>query len=173
MDKSHKRLRGILFVCTGNICRSPMAAGLLTEHVGPGSRYRIQSAGTRGLDGQRAHPLAVEEMRKRGVDLSAHRARTVTPYLLAASDLILTMEQEHKLWIEAKMPAVRNRIYLLGHWQDMEIRDPIYGGRADFERVADQVELFLLDWRLSQIQVAVRPQRHRSEARRRQRITAE
>lgn len=124
-----------------------MAAGLLAKHVGPESQCRIQSAGIQGVDGQGAHPLALDEMRKRGVDLSAHRARTVTPYLLAASDLILTMEQVHKLWIATKMPTVQNRIYLLGHWRNMEIRDPINGGRADFERIADQVEQCLADWR--------------------------
>lgn len=140
------RLRVILFVCTGNICRSPMAAGLLARHVGSEPGLNIQSAGIQGVDGKGAHPLALEEMRKRGVDLSDHRARTVSPDLLTKSDLILTMEQVHKFWIETRMPTVRGRVYLLGHGRNAEIHDPVNGAGPDFERVADQLDAFLMDW---------------------------
>lgn len=146
MKRTESTCKGILFICTGNICRSPMAAGLSSKCGLGESGQIIRSAGTRGVDGQTAHPLALDYMDTRGIDLSSHRARTVTPALLTAFDLILTMELAHKTWIETRMPAVRGRVHLLGCWRNLEIVDPINGGRHDFERAAEQIEQCLVDW---------------------------
>lgn len=123
-----------------------MAAALFANYRVAGCSRIIRSAGIQGLDGQSAHPLAQEQMQKRGIDISDHRARTVTPNLLTAFDLILVMETSHWSWIATRMPTVRERVYLLGHWRDLEIVDPVYGGRPQFEYVAEEIEECLSDW---------------------------
>ena len=81
-----------------------MAEVLLRDQVSPRDEYAISSAGIRGLDGQPAHPLAIELVEERGLDLSNHRARTVSPDMLYDADLILTMEDNQKRWPESTMP---------------------------------------------------------------------
>lgn len=135
---------GILFICTGNICRSPMAEALLRK--GSGRDRVIGSVGLQGLDGEAVHPLAREQMDRRGIDISGHRARSITPNLLLESRLILVMEAAHQAWLETNMPMVQGRVSLLGYWRGLEIVDPIRGGRSDFERCAAQIEECLLDW---------------------------
>jgi protein-tyrosine phosphatase len=135
----------VLFICTGNICRSPMAEALLGKVSGQDHGV-IGSAGLRGMDGEAVHPLAREQMDKRGIDISGHRARSVTPNLLVESSVILVMEAAHQAWLESKMPMVRGRVNLLGYWRGVEVLDPIGGGRSDFELCAAQIEQCLLDW---------------------------
>lgn len=146
MQLNQVQPNGILFVCTGNICRSPMAAAMARGRAGIGYGCIVRSAGTKGIDGHPAHPLALEQMHKRDVDISDHRARTITPNLLTTFDLILVMETEHRMWIEARMPSIQGRIHLLGRWRDLEIVDPVNGGRGDFERVVDDIDQCLGDW---------------------------
>lgn len=137
---------GVLFICTGNICRSPMAEALVKKASGQGRHRIIGSAGLQCMDGEAVHPLAREQMDRRGIDISGHRARSVTPNLLLESSLILVMEAAHQAWLEAKMPMFQGRVNLLGYWRGLEILDPIRGGRSDFERCAAQIEECLLDW---------------------------
>lgn len=142
----------VLFICTGNLCRSPMAAALL-EHDYPAASsdtagaLRVSSAGLRALDGQAAHPLAQAAVRAYHATLAEHRARTVTPDLLAGATLILTMERDHRDWVVARMPALAAHTHLLGRWRDLEIGDPIGGSGADFDRVCAQIHDCLQDWR--------------------------
>ncbi|MBI5062836.1 MAG: low molecular weight phosphotyrosine protein phosphatase [Desulfatitalea sp.] len=85
----------MLMVCTGNICRSPMAAGLLRHRLPPAlqGRVAVSSAGTHSLHGHQAEPLAVQTMAKIGIDIRDHRARHITREMVRQADLILTMEQ--------------------------------------------------------------------------------
>jgi protein-tyrosine phosphatase len=87
----------VLMVCTGNICRSPMAAGLLSHYlpVDLKSQVEVSSAGTHALHGDQAEPHAVRAMDKIGIDIRHHRARQVTREIARGSGLILTMEAAH------------------------------------------------------------------------------
>lgn len=78
--------RRVLFLCTGNSCRSQMAEGLL-RHLGEG-RYEVFSAGTRPAE--RVHPLAVETMAERGIDISAHRPKLLDEFAGQTFDLLIT-----------------------------------------------------------------------------------
>ena len=89
----------ILVICTGNICRSPIAEGLLRDALQ--RRFgetapRVSSAGTSGLEGRRAMPESVEAAAELGTDISGHIARRVTDAMIDGSDLLLCMASEHR-----------------------------------------------------------------------------
>src|SRR5512136_1311836 len=86
----------VLVVCVGNICRSPMAEALLRARLGHWPRFDVSSAGLSALVGRPADESTVALMRERGIDISAHRARQLTPRLVAGSDLVLVMETGHE-----------------------------------------------------------------------------
>jgi protein-tyrosine-phosphatase len=107
----------ILFVCTANQFRSPIAEAYFTRKLtstGAAGTWTVGSAGTWTPAGMPAHPQAVEAAAKLGLDLSAHRTREVSAEMLAAADLIVVMEHSHKEALEAEFPAVRGRVVLLG-----------------------------------------------------------
>src|SRR5947209_6644699 len=102
-------------VCTGNICRSPMAEVLLASRLRErGIDARVESGGTSALVGCPADPMAQELLRARGLDLSRHRARQLTPDLVRGFDLVLAMEPEHQRFLEAIDPTARGRVHRLG-----------------------------------------------------------
>jgi protein-tyrosine-phosphatase len=131
----------ILFVCTGNICRSPMAEGLMVHMLAARSMggFRVRSAGTVALDGRPAEPHAVAAARELGVDIAAHRARSLDPAMAQQADLILVMEQGQADLIARVLPADRQaqRLRLLGTYvpdrESAEIDDP-YGQPLDAYR---------------------------------------
>ena len=110
----------VLFVCTGNICRSPMAAGLL-HHMLPPERQgavHVHSAGTHGLDGEPAAPFAVQAAATLGVDISRHRARSLDPEMVRQADCILVMEPFHRDIVSRALPGKANqRVRLLADFE--------------------------------------------------------
>lgn len=115
MPSSDPALR-VLFVCTGNTCRSPMAAGALRAALGAdAARIEVSSAGTAAWEGQPATDLAVEVAGRDGVDLSGHRSRRATPERLRAADLVLVMERGHLSSAQA-LGADPNRTHVFSEW---------------------------------------------------------
>ena len=132
----------VLIVCVGNICRSPMGEGLARQMF-PGAR--VASAGLSALVGRPADPIAVEIVRERGIDISAHRAQPLTETLVRDFELVLTMESWQTDDVERLAPASRGRVFRLGHWTDFEIRDPYAQPRDAFERAFEGIERGLID----------------------------
>ena len=118
----------ILLVCTGNICRSPMAECIMRqEFTQRGEEVEIQSAGTGAWDGASASEGAYLVSLENGLDLSPHRAALLTPDLVEQADLILTMARHHRVRVEELGGS--GKTFLLGEYAgetgaDAEVSDP-------------------------------------------------
>jgi len=140
---------GILFVCTGNICRSPTAEGVfrhLARERGVLERLRVDSAGT--LDyhvGDPPDPRAIEHAARRGYDLTALRARQVTWTDFTQFERILAMDRGHLRELKGIAPTgslwrIAKFLDYSETWRGLDVPDPYYGGSAGFEEVLDMVE---------------------------------
>ncbi|OEU47317.1 MAG: hypothetical protein BA861_00320 [Desulfobacterales bacterium S3730MH5] len=112
------KINNILFVCTGNICRSPFAEGLLRNALAAKGLKGIEadSAGLLALPGNSATSLAQRVAFEFGVDLSGHRAKSLSEELQAGCDLILVMEKSHEKAVLAAFPEAAGKVLLLRHF---------------------------------------------------------
>lgn len=124
-----------------------MAEALLAEKAAQRSPGTVvESAGIGALVGHAADPMAQELMQERGLDLSGHRARQLSPAMAMDFDLILTMEQGHVKAIEEMSPSMLGRVHRLGRWGDFEIPDPYRKPRQAFEEALSLIDRGVADW---------------------------
>ncbi len=149
-DRSIHRLmqRTILFVCTGNTCRSSMAAALarkiLAQRWGldveklSHNDLEVVSAGIWATDGQKATPEAIRAAKKLGADLSQHRSQKLTIELINSADLIFCMTDFHVKEVRRMAPSAADRLQRLD--ADLDILDPIGGGARIYQTTADRIQ---------------------------------
>jgi low molecular weight protein-tyrosine phosphatase len=141
---------GVLFVCLGNICRSPLAEGIfraMVEEAGLAERFDIDSAGTSGYhDGDRADPRTIETARSRGVRVDSI-SRRVTDEDFTRFDIIIAMDEDNRAKLErlARRGGHASDIRMLREFDpdadgDLAVPDPYYGGARGFDDVHDMVE---------------------------------
>jgi protein-tyrosine phosphatase len=152
-----KRLSSYLlvFVCTGNTCRSPMAEvlarNLIAQHLNCRSEELedrgviVASAGMAASLGGRPSPQAVEVLRARGLDLTQHESQPLADQLVRHADLILTMTRGHRDAILAQWPAAASRVQVLRE-DETDVPDPVGGPAELYARCAEQIEAELKHW---------------------------
>ena len=114
-------IRKILVVCIGNICRSPMAEGLLKKAL---PNLQISSAGISAMVGDGADPIAIHIMAEAGIDISGHRARMLTDAIARDADLILVMDELQKSQLSMQYPYIRGKVFKLAEATKQDIHDP-------------------------------------------------
>ncbi|MBM3316605.1 MAG: ribose 5-phosphate isomerase B [Candidatus Eisenbacteria bacterium] len=139
----------VLFVCTGNTCRSPLAEGLLRHMLaqagGEGGRaIEVSSAGVAASEGERATASSLAVAAERGLDLGGHRARRLTPDLLAGQDLVLALSAEHCRAALGLDPEARGRVFTLTEYAGgvgrRGIPDPLGSDLETYRSVRDRIE---------------------------------
>lgn len=136
----------ILFVCVGNICRSPTAE-ILMRHALAQSGVEVASAGLQALAGHPVDPTAALLLRARGLDPEPHRARQLNASLLADADLVLVMERRHQAALVRDYPQASGKSMLLGKWTgNCEIPDPYRQQRPAFEHALSLVDRGVEAW---------------------------
>jgi glycine hydroxymethyltransferase len=139
-------MKTVLFVCTGNVCRSPMAEGLFKQAVRGRGAYRVISAGVGAVDGQRASDHAVTALRALGLDISNHRSRHLTAEVVAQADYIFGMTHSHVDAIMLLYPQAAEKTFLLREFDETldayenDISDPIGGSYEVYCNCRDQIE---------------------------------
>jgi glycine hydroxymethyltransferase len=139
-------MKTILFVCTGNVCRSPMAEGLFRHAMANRGDYRVGSAGVGAIDGQPPSAYAQRALKELGIDISRQRSRMLTAELVNQADYIFGMTHSHVDSITLLYPQAAEKTFLLREFDDTldafekDITDPIGGSYDVYVACRDQIE---------------------------------
>jgi len=139
-------MKTVLFVCTGNVCRSPMAEGLFRYAVEGRGQYRVISGGLGAMEGQPPSPYAVQAVKELGIDISGQRSRMLTPELVQQADYIFGMTHSHIDTVMMLYPFAAEKTFLLREFDETldqfekDISDPIGGSYEIYLTCRDQIE---------------------------------
>ena len=148
MDQEAQPCPKILLICTGNTCRSPMAAAMLVARLG--GSCPVSSAGTAAHAGDPAADLAVQVMAERGLDLNAHQAQPISRELVDQADLVLTMTRAQRQLVIELAPGAADRVFTLVEYatcptclpcgEELDIPDPLGMGVDVYRATADRLQ---------------------------------
>lgn len=133
----------ILFICTGNTCRSPMAEGIL-NHLAKEKNLNLssKSAGIYAFDGDNVSPNAVKALSYIGIDIKDKKSMQVHKDLIEEADLILTMSNSHKKQLLMRFPFAENKVFLLNEYAFetiKDIEDPYGRGELVYKEACDEI----------------------------------
>jgi len=140
----------ILFVCTGNTCRSVMAQGLLKNMLREKGieNVKVNSAGIAALPSYGIYGVLEKVLKEEGIEISNHKPNQITPQIVKDADLILVMERRHKEAILEMAPEVENRVFLLkefaGEKENLDIPDPIGQPEEVYRKRLEEIKEYLL-----------------------------
>ena len=121
----------ILVICIGNICRSPMAEGLLKRAL---PEKTVRSAGIGAMIGHPADPFAMQLMQEHSIDIGAHRGQSLMSWMVSEADVILVMDMEQKQFLEQKYATSKGKVFRLGEFGKYDIPDPYRQDLAVFRQ---------------------------------------
>ncbi|MFO7871119.1 MAG: low molecular weight protein arginine phosphatase [Kiritimatiellia bacterium] len=133
----------LLVVCSGNICRSPMAEYMVREALGEESCWEVRSAGTSAARGMPPSRSAVAVMKERGIDISAHRSRPLDAESIDECSLIVVMTKSHLAYVRSVVPGALERTFLLKSFVTGEggaVTDPMGSSPDMYRSVRDEIE---------------------------------
>ena len=139
-------MKKILFVCTGNMCRSPMAVGLVKKALPQGGDVEISSAGLIVSDGLPASPNAIKVMAEEDIDISGHQSRHLTREIVTGTNVIFVMTQWHKLELINLLEKPGKEIYLIKELMknklrgSLDIEDPIGKSIVFYRKCRDEIK---------------------------------
>jgi protein-tyrosine-phosphatase len=142
-------MKKMLFVCTGNTCRSPMAEALFLHRLGKKHEWAASSAGIYAGAGSPASGNAMAVMKELEVDLESHESQPLTAGLVQEADLIVTMTANHRSEIHQDFPEVGNRVFLIKSFGTSkvpaDISDPYGGSLNVYRNTRDEIDRALSD----------------------------
>lgn len=141
-------IKNILFVCTGNSCRSVMAEYMFRHLLKNRTDIRVMSAGTNVSVSTRATQEAIDVLKEEGIDATAHRSQFASKWLLKQADLVFVMTQGHRIRVLETAPEVAQRVYLLGEFNQqgccgghkIDIADPIGSSLDEYRRCLSNIK---------------------------------
>lgn len=136
-------MHSVLFVCAANICRSPLAMGILREKARKetGEEWVVESAGVWARSGDAVEPFSQLVVLEQGIDLAQHRSRRISREMLNSFNLILTMEMGQKEALKAAFPQFAKKIFLISEMVDsrLDVVDPYGSSLHDFQDTAREL----------------------------------
>src|SRR5437899_4802361 len=111
-------MKTILFVCTGNVCRSPMAEGIFRQAIQDRGDYRVMSAGLGAMEGQPPSAYAVQALKELGIDISGLRSRMLTAEMVQQADFIFGMTHSHIDTVMLLYPQAGEKTFLLREFDE-------------------------------------------------------
>jgi protein-tyrosine-phosphatase len=139
-------LKHVLFVCTGNVCRSPMAELLFREQVKGRPEYVVGSAGVGAMPGQPASKHTADLLKESGIDAANFRSRPLTYELMKQATHVFAMSDQHLRVMEHDFPELMDRAYLVTEFaaddalRGQDVVDPIGMGRRAYEQTRDMLK---------------------------------